>query len=142
MTEVNLYPTALVIYSYPQELDLAYPPPDSEIRNYLDWEAPSLAEGQTRYLHLLGHLFRTVSAELTRTYKREQFTYAELAKSWRKHLGNQNRARIYQEAVNGCNINDLVRPTFTVLNCSFIDLARANCGSSTRWVIRRTLSLT
>src|ERR1700690_4264098 len=50
--------SGLCLISYPQILDLAYPPPDNEIRNHLDWQARNLHEAKTRYLHLLGHLFR------------------------------------------------------------------------------------
>ena len=96
-------------YPYSWILDLAYPPPDSEIRNYLDWAAPDLSQGQTRYLHLLGHLFRAVSEELTIAYKTKQPTYAALAKNWREHMSkDQNQVRIYQEAVNRCNDSHLV----------------------------------
>ena len=91
-----------------------YPPPDDEIRNYLDWTGSDFNEYQIRCFHLLGHIFRLVSDELDRLYSIKQPTYAALAKNWRKHMDeSQNRARIYGQAVDGCSSDNLVRPRFT-----------------------------
>ena len=95
---------------YLQKSDIAYPLPDTDVGAYLDWRAPNLREGQTRYLRFLGNLFRNVSDELARLYKTKQPTYAALASSWRNHLDEgQNRTRIYKEAVDVS-----VRSLFTI----------------------------
>ncbi|KIM74200.1 hypothetical protein PILCRDRAFT_828491 [Piloderma croceum F 1598] len=87
---------------YSESKDIAYPPPDIYVTNHLVWRAPNFHAGQTHYLDFLGNLFRTVSDELIKLYKTKQPTYAALARSWRKHLDDdQNRARIYREAMNG-----------------------------------------
>ena len=114
-TKVILYPNALVTCSYKQNPDIAYPPLDTEVRTHLDWMAPTLGEGQTRYLHFLGNLFRNMSDELATLYKPKQPTYAVLASSWHNHLDEgQNRTRIYREAVSGRCSDVLVRPLFTI----------------------------
>ncbi|KIM83548.1 hypothetical protein PILCRDRAFT_6971 [Piloderma croceum F 1598] len=88
--------------------DFAYPP-DTEIRDYLDTPRPTLDEYQARYLLLLGHIFRAVSAELGRIYAHKQPTYAALAHEWRMHLDDaENRSRIYKEAEKGC-ANDMLK---------------------------------
>jgi hypothetical protein len=89
--------------------------PDCAIRNYLDQPISDLQEGQTICYRLLGHLFSIVSEELIHLYgKARQLTYAELAKSWRRHMqDDQNRATIYEKAVKKCG-DDLVCPQFTI----------------------------
>jgi hypothetical protein len=88
--------------------DMAYPPPDQEIRGHLDWQASNLHEGQTRYLHLLGHLFRAVSDEVQELFPKVS-SYVALANAWRSHLQeDNNRSRIYGMAVRKCTSNDLM----------------------------------
>ena len=114
-TKVILYPNASVTCSYNQNPDIAYPPPDTEVRTHLDWTAPNLREGQTRYLRFLGNLFRTVSDELAMLYKTKQPTYAALASSWRNHLDEgQNRSKLYRAVVSGRRTDVSVRPLFTI----------------------------
>ena len=92
-----------------QKLDMAYPPPDNEIRNYLDWQAADLCDAKTRYLHLLGHLFKVVSDELAVLYHEKQRSYVSLAETWREHVEKgQNRIRMYSTAVKRCGADDLV----------------------------------
>ncbi|KAF9518250.1 hypothetical protein BS47DRAFT_1482756 [Hydnum rufescens UP504] len=87
--------------------DIAHPPPDTEIRDYLDWHGPNLEAFRTRYFRLLEHLFQAVSNELARHYKTKEPNYAALARSWRKHMETgQNRARIYGGAVTACTRDD------------------------------------
>lgn len=113
--EVTVYSHELTTRSYAKKLDLAYPHPDSAIRDYLDRAIPNLQEGQTVCWRLLGHLFSTVSEELTRLYgKSKQPTYVELARSWRRHMEkDQNRATIYENVVKKCH-DGLVCPLFTI----------------------------
>jgi hypothetical protein len=104
--------SGLCLISYPQILDLAYPPPDHEIRNHLDWQARNLHEGKTHYLHLLGHLFRVASDELDKMVQKMS-SYVALAHAWRLHLEESgNRSRIYRMAVEKCTPDDLVRVSF------------------------------
>ena len=95
-------------------LDIAYPPPDAVIRDYLQQTRPSLEEYQISYLLLLGYLFKAVSGELITLYRRnKEPTYGALAKAWRKYMEEgSNRTRIYERAVNRCNSNELVCPLF------------------------------
>lgn len=111
-----------------QKLDIAYPPPDTEIRTYIDSGGSDLQECKARFLYLLAHLFRAVSDELSSIYQEKQPTYVALAMAWRKHMDEgQNRARIYKKVVNQCKNSDLVRPLSTVSSSSLIVLARPNC---------------
>ncbi|KAF9519221.1 hypothetical protein BS47DRAFT_1482200 [Hydnum rufescens UP504] len=89
----------------------AFPPPDPQMRNYLCQRVSNLDEAQTRYLHVLGHLFREVTDELSTLHPNKVATYEELAMSWRKHLETdkyQTRARIYEGAVKRCTSSDLM----------------------------------
>jgi hypothetical protein len=100
----------------------------------------NLHECQARYLHLLGHLFQTVSDELVSVCKIKEPTNTALAKTWREHVDEgQNRAKIYG-VVNGCNSNDLVHPFIAVSYSSLIILARENCKRRTGFQ-RRVLML-
>jgi hypothetical protein len=94
----------------PSEIGMAYPPPDTEIRNQLDWQAPILHEGQVRYLHLLGCIFGIVSDELDMLYKeKNEPSYTSLAENWRKHLEKDgNRTRMYGKAVIKSSADDSV----------------------------------
>ena len=113
---------------YSQKLDIAYPPPDTEIRTYIDSAGSDHQEYKARFLYLLAHLFRAVSDELSSICQKKPPTYAALAMAWRKHMDEgQNRARIYKKAVNQCKNGDLVRPLSTVSSSSLIVLARPNC---------------
>jgi hypothetical protein len=97
---------------------MAYPPPDNEICNYLDWQAADFCEAKTRYLHLLGHLFKVVSDELAMLYLKKQPSYVVLAETWREHLENsQNRSKMYGTAVKSCGANDLV--CILSMNCIY-----------------------
>jgi hypothetical protein len=119
---------------YSQKLGIAYPPLDTEIRAYIDSAGSDVQECKARFLHLLAHLFRTVSDELSSIYQKKQPTYAALAMAWCKHMDEgHNRARIYKKAVNQCQNSDLVRPLFTVSYSSLIVLARPNCKRITRF---------
>ena len=111
--------------SYSQSLDFAYPPPDTDIRDYLDTPRPTFDEYQACYLLLLGHIFQAVSAELGRICVHKQPTYAALAHEWRMHLDNaENRSRIYKEAEKGCRNDMLVRPLCPVSHSSLTVLVR------------------
>jgi len=104
--------------AHSESKDMAYPPPDNEIRNYLDQQAANLYDGQTRHLHLLGHLFKTVSDELVVWYSQKQPSYVALAESWRVHVEKgQNRSRIYSAAVERCRADDLVLTLFMICIC-------------------------
>jgi hypothetical protein len=94
---------------------MAYPPPDIEIGNYLGWRATNCCDAQTRYLHLLGHIFKTVSEELHVLCPQRQPSYTALAEAWCKYMETgQNRSRIYGAAVKKCSANDLVHTLFMI----------------------------
>ena len=46
-----------------QKLDIAYPPPDTEVYTYIDSAGSNFQECKACFLHLLANLFRIVSDE-------------------------------------------------------------------------------
>lgn len=117
-----------------QKLDIAYPPPDTEVYTYIDSAGSNFQECKARFLHLLANLFRIVSDELSSICQKKQPTYTALAMTWRKHMDEcQNRTRIYKKAVNQCKNSDMVRPLSTVSYSFLIVLVRPNCKRITRF---------
>ena len=64
---------------FSQKLDIAYPPPDTEVYTYIDSAGSNFQECKARFLHLLVNLFRIVSDELSSICQKKQPTYTALA---------------------------------------------------------------
>ncbi|KAH7925110.1 hypothetical protein BV22DRAFT_1129298 [Leucogyrophana mollusca] len=85
---------------------LAYPPPDRTIRDYILAETLTLPESQVRCLRLLAHVFSVVSSslnEMIELLKEKQHKRTSLAEDWRAYMeAGNNRTRMYDLVVNDC----------------------------------------
>jgi hypothetical protein len=90
-------------------LDLAYPPPDTSVHNYLDISLSTCVEAEIHQLRFLQHLFQEVSAKIDGLCKVQVPTFVELAGSWHKYLEqDKNRTELYDAIIAQCRTDDSV----------------------------------
>ncbi|KAH7911650.1 hypothetical protein BJ138DRAFT_1100885 [Hygrophoropsis aurantiaca] len=81
--------------------DMAYPPPDSDVRTYLCQKADSSGAGQARIFSFLSALFNRMSKEVDAMFDGQQLDTVDLAQAWSRHL-DKNRTKLYSEVLTEC----------------------------------------